>query len=51
MKRGDWTPIYMLLVVIIAAVLFVALIKPTFQSAATTASQNLGAASGLARGG
>lgn len=50
MKRGDWTPIYMLIVVIIAAIVILAIVKPLFRGAAETAGQNLGAASGIARG-
>ena len=49
MKRGDWTPIYMLIVVIIAAILIITLVKPLFRGAADAASQNLGAASNLVR--
>ncbi|MEK6923988.1 MAG: hypothetical protein AABW54_01995 [Candidatus Micrarchaeota archaeon] len=51
MKRGsDWSPIYMLLVVIIAAILIITLIKPAFQSAAGTASGNLDTARQVATG-
>ncbi len=50
MRRGDWTPIYMMLVVIIAAIIIIALIKPMFSGAAQSAGQNLGAARGLAGG-
>jgi hypothetical protein len=42
MKRGDWSGIYMVIVVIIAAVLVITLVKPMFQQAAATSSQNLG---------
>lgn len=35
MKRGmEWTPIYLLIILAIAAVLVLAIIKPMFQSAA-----------------
>ena len=47
MKRGDWSGVYMVIVVIIAAVLVVTLIKPLFQGAAATSSQNMGYANGL----
>lgn len=50
MKRGDWTPIYMMLVVLIAAIVIIALIKPIFSGAAGSASQNLGAARGVVGG-
>lgn len=50
MKRGsDWSPLYMLIVVIIAAILIITLIKPIFQQSAVTASQNLGASREVAR--
>ena len=38
---AEWTPIYMLIVIIIAAVLIYTLIKPTFQAAANVATGNL----------
>ncbi len=42
MKRGsDWSPIYMLLVVVIAAILIITLIKPVFQNASSSAASNL----------
>jgi membrane protein implicated in regulation of membrane protease activity len=43
MKKGaaEWTPIYMLVVMIIAAILVVTLVKPMFRRAAATSSQNL----------
>ena len=51
MKRGsEWTPIYMLIVIIIAGVLIVTLIKPILQYAAAQASENI-AESGTAVGG
>ncbi|MBI5229313.1 hypothetical protein HY991_04330 [Candidatus Micrarchaeota archaeon] len=51
MKRGsEWTPIYMLLVIIIAAVLIITLIKPALQYAAAQASENLGEAGTAAKG-
>jgi len=50
MKRGsDWSPIYMLIVVVIAAILIITLIKPIFQQSAVTASQNIGQANQVAR--
>jgi len=36
----QWTPIYMLIVIAIAAVLLVTFIKPLFQVAAAQASEN-----------
>ncbi len=50
MKRGDWTPIYMLIVVIIAAIILISVVKPMFSDAARSAGSNLAAAGGLARG-
>lgn len=40
MKKGaaEWTPIYMLVVMIIAAILIVTLIKPMFRRAAASTS-------------
>lgn len=50
MKRGsDWSPLYMLIVVIIAAILIITLIKPIFQQSALTASQNIDAGKQAAR--
>lgn len=52
MKRGaDWSPVYMIIVVIIAAVLVFTLIKPIFQGASSTASGNLDAARKVAASG
>ncbi|MFA6329527.1 MAG: hypothetical protein WCX64_02475 [Candidatus Micrarchaeia archaeon] len=42
MRRGDWSGIYMIVVVIIAAVLVITLVKPLFASAAETSASNLG---------
>jgi len=42
MRRGDWSGVYMIVVVIIAAVLAITLIKPLFASAAQTSQTNLG---------
>jgi hypothetical protein len=39
-ERGDvnWTPIYLLILAAIAAILLISVIKPLFQSALSTAS-------------
>jgi hypothetical protein len=42
MRRGDWSGIYMIIVVIIAAVLVITLVKPLFSQAAETSRSNLG---------
>jgi len=42
MRRGDWSGVYMIIVVIIAAVLVITLVKPLFASAAETSQSNLG---------
>ena len=49
MRRGDWSGIYMIIVVIIAAVLVITLIKPLFSQAADTSQTNLGYGSDLVR--
>ncbi len=50
MKRGsEWSSVYMLIVVIIAAVLVLTLVKPMFRQAAETTRQNAGMASDLVR--
>jgi len=41
-RRGDWSGIYMIIVVIIAAVLVITLVKPLFAQAAETSQTNLG---------
>lgn len=42
MKRGmEWTPIYLLIILAIAAVLILAIIKPMFQNAAQYAQNVL----------
>lgn len=52
MKRGsDWSPVYMLLVVVIAAILIITLIKPIFANTAGSAGSNLDAAKKVAAGG
>ncbi len=42
MKRGgsEWTPIYMLVVLVIAAVLIMTLIKPLFRRAAASTEES-----------
>ena len=51
MKKGsEWTPIYMLIVIIIAAVLLVTLVKPMLQYAAAQASENIDQAGTVAKG-
>ena len=49
MKRGDWSGIYMIIVVIIAAVLVLTLVKPLFVQAADSSRSNLGYSSDLVR--
>ena len=49
MRRGDWSGVYMIVVVIIAAVLVLTLIKPMFASAAETSQSNLGYSSDYVR--
>ena len=51
MKRGDWTPVYMLIVAIIAVIMILTFIKPVFQNAATTATANAATASKAVAGG
>jgi Tfp pilus assembly protein FimT len=42
MKRGmEWTPIYMLVIIAIAAILLFAIAKPMFQSAAEYAKTSV----------
>ena len=44
MKRGqNWTPIYLAVIVAIAAILLFAIIKPMFQSANAYSASQLGA--------
>ncbi len=44
-KKGqNWTPIYMLIVIIIAVILLVTFVKPLFNQASETASQTTGSA-------
>lgn len=51
MKRGsDWSPIYMLLVVAIVAILIITLIKPVFQNAAEASTSTTNAARNVAAG-
>jgi len=47
---SEWTPIYLLIVMIIAAVLIFVFIKPMFKQASQTASENLGEARTIATG-
>ena len=49
MRRGDWSSIYMIIVVIIAAVLILTLVKPLFVQAAQSSQSNLGASSDYVR--
>jgi len=49
MKRGDWSGLYMVIVVIIAAVLVITMVKPMFQQAAEASRQNMGYGTGLIR--
>ena len=39
LKSQNWTPIYMLIVIIIAVILLVTFVKPLFNQAGETASQ------------
>lgn len=50
-RRGaaEWTPIYLLLVIIIAAVLVITFIKPLFRQAALQASETLEEAETVAK--
>jgi hypothetical protein len=42
MNRGmEWTPIYMLVIMVIAAILLFAIAKPMFQNAAQYAQSNI----------
>lgn len=51
MKRGsDWSPIYMLLVVVIVAIVLITVMKPIFQSAGNTAASNAQQAKTVAGG-
>jgi hypothetical protein len=51
MKRGDWTPVYMLIVAIIAVILIMTFIKPVFQNAGSATTANAQAASKAVTGG
>ena len=49
-RRGQgWTPIYLLIVMIIAAVLIVTLVKPMFRQASMSAEENIGEAENVAK--
>lgn len=49
-RRGQgWTPIYLLIVLIIAAVLIITLVKPLFRQASLSAEENIGEAAGIAK--
>ncbi len=48
-KGQGWTPIYLLIVMIIAAVLIITLIKPMFRQAAMSAEENIGEAASVAK--
>ncbi len=48
-KGQGWTPIYLLIVMIIAAVLIITLVKPLFRQSAISAEENLGEAGGIAK--
>ncbi|MBI3587588.1 hypothetical protein HY095_00140 [Candidatus Micrarchaeota archaeon] len=51
MKRGsDWSPVYMVIVAVIALIVIVSLIKPIFANSASQAAGNINAASDFARG-
>jgi len=42
MKKGmEWTPIYLLVIVAIAAIILFAIVKPMFQNAAQFAQSNI----------
>jgi len=41
MRGQNWTPIYMLIIIAIAAILIFTIIKPMFQQAAVTAQTTL----------
>ena len=49
-KGSEWTPIYMLVVMIIAVVLIFTLLKPILRQASTSAEENIKEARGFARG-
>jgi len=42
MKGQNWTPIYLAVIVAIAAILLLAIIKPMFQNAAASSIRQLG---------
>jgi uncharacterized membrane protein len=48
-KGQSWTPIYLLIVMIIAAVLIITLVKPLFRQAAISAEENVDTASEIAK--
>ncbi|MCX6767544.1 MAG: hypothetical protein NTY90_02320 [Candidatus Micrarchaeota archaeon] len=49
-RRGsEWTPIYMLIVMIIAAIIVIKLIKPVFQQTSIAASESLEEAKTVSR--
>ncbi len=50
MKGSEWTPIYLMIVLIIAAILLVEVIKPVMKQAASTASSNLAQSNNLIGG-
>ena len=48
-KGSEWTPIYMLIVMVIAAILIFTLVKPILRQASDTASSNLDQARAAAK--
>lgn len=41
-KGQNWTPIYIAVIIAIAAILIMSVIKPMFQASASTAIENIG---------
>lgn len=48
-KGQGWTPIYLLIVLVIAAVLIITLVKPMFRQASLSAEENIGEAESIAK--
>ena len=50
-RRGsEWAPLYLVIVMAIAAVLIITLVKPMFRTASATAAENLQGAEVISKG-
>ena len=48
-RGSEWAPIYMLIVMLIAAIIVIKLVKPAFQQAQAAAAENIQGAEAAAR--